>query len=268
MMNDSFTVVIPARYGSTRLPGKALLDIGGKPMVQWVWEQAGRSAADRVVVATDDQRIVDVAESFGAQVCLTSDRHPSGTDRLQEVASQMGFAEGHIVVNVQGDEPLIPPEVINQVAHNLHMNNDCSIATLCEPITVMADVLNPNICKVVFDHSGRARYFSRAPIPFPRDAFADVVEERRADLALPSVQAESAASQWHRHIGIYAYRARFLDDFVTWEAAPTETLEQLEQLRALHYGAAIHVAEAVLAVPGGVDTQADLEHVRAVVSQS
>lgn len=245
----SFTVVIPARYGSTRLPGKPLLDIAGKPMVQRVWEQASRSAASSLVIATDDTRIRDVAQGFGAQVCMTSSEHPSGTDRLQQVARELGWDDEQIVVNVQGDEPLIPPAVIDQVAANLATRPQAGMATLCEPLEKLEELLNPNAVKVVADREGMALYFSRAPIPWPRDAFAQSRE------AMPS------EGQWQRHIGIYAYRTRFLHQYVTWEPAPLELLESLEQLRALYNGERIHVAPAVEPVPGGVDTQQDLDAV-------
>lgn len=246
----AYTVVIPARYGSTRLPGKPLLDIHGKPMVQRVWEQASLSGAEQVVIATDDPRIYSVAEAFGAQACMTSPEHPSGTDRLQQVVAELGLPEDHIVVNVQGDEPLIPPAVIDQVAANLANNTAAGIATLCEEIATVEDLLNPNVVKAVFDTNGMALYFSRAAVPWPRDAFMQGQD------ALP------ADGKWFRHIGIYAYRTRFLHEYVTWSPAPQEQLEHLEQLRALHNGVSIHVAVADAPVPGGVDTQADLDHVR------
>lgn len=246
----AYTVVIPARYGSTRLPGKPLLDIHGKPMVQRVWEQACRSQAERVVIATDDQRIFKVAEEFGAQACMTSAEHPSGTDRLQQVVKELGLPDDHIVVNVQGDEPLIPAQVIDQVATNLAHNTEAGMATLCEEITAVEDLTNPNVVKAVFDAKGMALYFSRAPIPWPRDAFMHAQDNMPDN------------GKWFRHIGIYAYRTRFLHEYVTWSPAPQETLEQLEQLRALHHGVSIHVAIAGAPVPGGVDTQADLDQVR------
>lgn len=244
-----FSVVIPARYGSTRLPGKPLLDIAGKPMVQRVWDQARQSGAEQVIIATDDARIGDAAGAFGAEVCMTSPDHPSGTDRLQEVAAQMGWSAGHIVVNVQGDEPLIPPALIDQVAGNLALNDGAGIATLAEPIAQLAELRNPNAVKVVTDATGMALYFSRATIPWPRDAFAAEPE------SIPP-------GHWLRHIGIYAYRTAFLHRYVEWAPAPIEQLEQLEQLRALYHGERIHVAEACEAVPAGVDTQQDLDAVR------
>ena len=252
----SFSVVIPARYASTRLPGKPLMDIAGKTMVQRVWEQASLSAASAVVVATDDTRIARVAEDFGAQVCMTAAEHPSGTDRLQQVAQELGWDDQHIVVNVQGDEPLIPPALINQVAGNLAENLAAAIATLSEDIDSLEEILNPNVVKVVTDVHGMALYFSRATIPWPRDAFMD----KRA--AMP------ANGQWARHIGIYAYRTGFLHQYVGWEPAPLELLESLEQLRALYNGVRIHVASAAETVPGGVDTAEDLDAVRALFSDS
>ena len=251
----AYTVVIPARFASSRLPGKPLEDIAGKPMIQRVWEQARKSEAGRVVIATDDDRIASAARNFGIEVCMTSTEHPSGTDRLQEVAAQLALADDHVVVNVQGDEPLIPPEVIDQVAENLVANPDAAIATLCEPITTIEDVLNPNIVKVAMNEAGRALYFSRAPIPWPREAFKQSRE------AMPD------EGDWFRHIGIYAYRTSFLHDFVGWSPAPLETLEQLEQLRAMYHGVQIHVAPAVADVPGGVDTPEDLERLRQFVAE-
>lgn len=249
-----FVVVIPARYGSTRLPGKPLLDIAGKPMIQRVYEQARQSAAQQVIVATDDARIRDVVNGFGGTVCMTRADHVSGTDRLQEVAQQQRWADDTIVVNVQGDEPLIPPAVINQVAHNLAAHPQAGIATLCEPITDIDTFMDPNAVKVVFDQQGLALYFSRAPMPWPRDAF----RERRD--VLP------AGHPAYRHIGIYAYRAAFLQQFIHWPPAQLEQTESLEQLRAMANGVRIHVEAAAEKVPGGVDTEADLIAVRRVLA--
>jgi 3-deoxy-manno-octulosonate cytidylyltransferase (CMP-KDO synthetase) len=247
-----FSVVIPARFGSSRFPGKPLADIAGKPMVQHVYERALQSDADRVIVATDDSRIADAAKAFGAEVCMTREDHPSGTDRLQEVVAQLGFAADDIVVNVQGDEPLIPPCVINQVALNLMAEAEASIATLSEPIEDIESLLNPNVVKVVTDHRGLAMYFSRAPIAWPRDAFAQDKTQ------MPT------GFNWQRHIGIYAYRVALLNSFVTWPPADVENTECLEQLRALWNGAKIHVAVADELPPAGVDTPEDLERLRAL----
>ena len=250
----SFSVIIPARYASTRLPGKPLLDIAGKPMVQRVYEQACLSQADRVIIATDDQRIAEAADLFGAEVCMTSEEHESGTDRLQEVVSQLGLADDHIVVNVQGDEPLIPPAVINQVAANLAKNTEAGISTLAEQIETAAAVFDPNAVKVVMDQHGRALYFSRAPIPYCRDGGWDQSTEKE----LPQT------AKYFRHVGIYAYRVAFLNQFITWQPSSLEVTEKLEQLRAMENGIAIHVAESCEAIPAGVDTQADLDGVRAL----
>ncbi|WP_044875093.1 3-deoxy-manno-octulosonate cytidylyltransferase [Pseudomonas sp. LFM046] len=249
-MTQAFTVVIPARYASTRLPGKPLQDIAGKPMIQHVWEQACRSAAQRVVVATDDARIVEACQAFGAEVLLTRVDHNSGTDRLAEVASQLGLPSDAIVVNVQGDEPLIPPAIIDQVAANLAAHPEAGIATLAEPIHDVQALFNPNVVKVAADLNGLALTFSRAPLPWARDAFASSRDQLPADVP------------YRRHIGIYAYRAGFLHDFVAWGPCWLENTECLEQLRALWHGVRIHVADALEAPPAGVDTPEDLERVR------
>lgn len=254
MSNNQFDVIIPARFSSTRLPGKPLADIAGKPMIQRVYEQAGKSAARSVIVATDDARVEEAVKAFGGEVCLTSPDHASGTDRLQEVVQQLGLSPEAIVVNVQGDEPFIPPQVINQVAANLAANPTASVATLAEEILHTEDFINPNVVKVVCDRHGMARYFSRAPVPWPRDAFA--VEHALMPAGLHP----------RRHIGIYAYRVALLNRFVTWDMAPIEKMEALEQLRVLYEGEQIHVDDACAEVPGGVDTQADLEMARNLIS--
>jgi 3-deoxy-manno-octulosonate cytidylyltransferase (CMP-KDO synthetase) len=252
----SFQVVIPARYGSSRLPGKPLLDIAGKPMVQHVYERACESGAEQVVIATDDERIFNAASDFGAQVIMTSTEHVSGTDRIEEVSRQLGLAATSIVVNVQGDEPLIPAAVIDQVAANLAAHEQAGIATLCEPITTAADLFNPNIVKVVADQQGYALYFTRAPIPWDRDAFA------------AGQPAAEQPVQARRHLGIYAYRVSLLRDFVGWAPAPVELTESLEQLRAMYHGTRIHIADALAEVPPGVDTEADLELVRRIIDET
>lgn len=251
-MSTRFKVVIPARYGSTRLAGKPLLDIGGHPMITRVYQQARQSAAESVVIATDDSRIADVVRRMGATCVLTSPDHPSGTDRLQEVVTKMRWHDDDIIVNVQGDEPLIPPAVINQVAANLAANPTAAIATLAEPLADVQQLANPNVVKVVRDLQNMALYFSRAPMPWARDAFAQGMQQ------LPK------PDMYLRHVGLYAYRARFLHQYVKWQPAPLEQLEALEQLRALYYGAKIHVDLAALTIPAGVDTEADLERVRAL----
>ncbi|MBS3803394.1 MAG: 3-deoxy-manno-octulosonate cytidylyltransferase [Oleiphilaceae bacterium] len=251
----SFTVVIPARYASTRLPGKPLADIAGKPMIRHVVERARESAAGRVVVATDDERIYRACESFGAEVVMTAANHASGTDRLEEVTRKLALTSDARVVNVQGDEPLIPSALINQVAANLQLYPDAAIATLCEEITDANAVFDPNVVKVVFDHRGMASYFSRAPIPWARDHWNDAAGR--------AVLPQKAC--YYRHVGIYGYRVSLLREFVNWPPAPLEQLESLEQLRALHQGAGIHVGIAAEAPPAGVDTEADLLRLRQIL---
>lgn len=248
-----FIVVIPARYASTRLPGKALVDIAGKPMVEHVYRRASESAAERVVIATDDERIVAAVEAFGGEAIMTRADHPSGTDRIEEVTRVLDLADDTLVVNVQGDEPLIPADVIDQVAANLAAHPQAGIATLREPVTTAADFFNPNVVKVVSDDTGLALYFSRAPIPWDRDGFAGGTEQAAVP---PSAR---------RHLGIYAYRVSLLREFVGWSPAEIEQRESLEQLRALANGARIHVADSCAPVPPGVDTPEDLEAIRALI---
>lgn len=250
-----FKVVIPARYASSRLPGKPLLDIAGKPMFAHVYARACDSSADDVIIATDDPRIEEAARGIGAKVVMTSSAHPSGTDRLQEVVRKAGWSDDTIVVNVQGDEPLIPPAVIDQVAANLAAAPDAGIATLAEPLADATQLFNPNIVKLVRDVRGFAMYFSRAPMPWARDLFA----KDRSQLP--------ASGLYLRHLGIYAYRAGFLHDYVQWPPAEIEQVEALEQLRALYHGVKIHVDVAAVKLPPGVDTAEDLERVRALMER-
>ncbi len=250
-MHTAFTVVIPARYASSRLPGKPLQEIAGKPMIQHVWEQACKRVPRSAWWWPPMMRALSrPASSFGAEVLMTRAEHNSGTDRLAEVATQLGLAADAIVVNVQGDEPLIPPAIIDQVAANLAANPQAGIATLAEPIEDVQALFNPNVVKVVSDKSGLALTFSRAPIAWARDAFA--VSRERLPAAIP----------YRRHIGIYAYRAGFLHDFVAWGPCWLEDTECLEQLRALWNGVRIHVADALQSPPAGVDTAEDLARVR------
>lgn len=253
----TFSVIIPARYSSQRLPGKPLLDIAGTSLIERVYRCAGKSKATRVIVATDDQRIAEKVENFGGEVCMTSTDHNSGTDRLQEVASILNFSADEIVVNVQGDEPLIPASVINQVAENLINNTCASCATLCELIERAEDCFNPNVVKVVSDTRQMALYFSRAPIPWHRDNFS--AETLKNKEPVGSVEC-------YRHIGIYAYRVSLLHEFVSWPLAPLEQLEKLEQLRILANSRAIHVDVACAPVPGGVDTLEDLQRLNQLLS--
>ncbi len=249
----SFTVVIPARYQSTRLPGKPLADIGGKPMIQWVYEQSLLAGAERVIIATDDSRVEKVVQGFGGTVCMTSPNHQSGTERLAEVVSLMGIEDDHIIVNVQGDEPLIPPAVIRQVAENL-ATSQALMATLAVEIKDHEEVFNPNAVKVVTDSEGYALYFSRATIPWDRDNF--------------SADDKAIVQPLMRHIGIYAYRAGFINTYINWEPSQLEKIECLEQLRVLWYGEKIHVAVANEAPAAGVDTPEDLDAVRAIIASA
>lgn len=249
----SFTVIIPARYASSRLPRKPLADIAGKPMIQHVWEKAQQAGANRVIIATDHEEIEQVAKTFGAEVCMTSTKHNSGTERLAEVIEKMAIADDEIIVNVQGDEPLIPPVIIQQVAQNL-AENQVNMATLAVKLETKEELFNPNCVKVVTDQKGMALYFSRAAIPFGRDYFADCND------------AFVSSQPYLRHIGIYSYRAKFVNQYIRWQPTVLEKLESLEQLRALWYGEKIHVELAKETPQVGVDTLEDLERVRQILS--
>ena len=254
-----FIALIPARLASTRLPDKPLADLGGRPMVVRVAERALASGAQRVVVAADSQAILDAARAHGIEAVLTRADHPSGTDRLAEAAQLLGLADGEIVVNVQGDEPLIPPALVADVAALLQQAEDSAIATAAHPIATVEDYLNPNVVKVVTDAQGRAAYFSRAPIPFHRDELAGF------PAALPSrLPAGFAEQPALRHIGLYAYRVGFLRAYPGLAQSPLERFESLEQLRALWHGYRIAVLRAAEAPPAGVDTPEDLARVRRV----
>ncbi len=251
-----FVVIVPARMTSTRLKEKPLADICGKPMVVRTAERALGCGADAVYVACDDEAIVKACESHGIQAILTDPACPTGTDRLAEAAVKLGLADDTIVVNIQGDEPLIPTEVIGAVARELAAHRDCAIATAAHPIADAEHFFNPNVVKVELDAAGRALTFSRAPLPWPRDAF------RSDKTALP------AGLPAYHHIGLYAYRAGFLKAFPTLEPAPIERFESLEQLRALWHGYRISVMVLNENLPSGVDTAEDLERVRAVYARS
>ena len=248
----AFHVVIPARFASTRLPGKPLLDIVGKPMVIRVAEQVSVSGAQEIYIATDHQPILEVATANGFNACMTRVDHTSGTDRIAEVVALRGWSDDTIVVNVQGDEPLIPPALIRAVAEHLHQHPECAIATAAHAIHDEASLRNPNIVKTVLDKNGNALYFSRAPIPYPRDLFASNASALPSDLPVL------------RHIGIYAYRVSFLRAYSQLKPCALEHFEALEQLRALYHGYKIGVTIAADAPPAGVDTQADLELARQV----
>ncbi len=241
-----FKIVIPTRYASSRLPGKPLLDIGGKPMVVRVAEQAAKTSASEIVIATDFEKIVTVAKQHGFNAVMTRLNHASGTDRIAEVVQKLGWADDEIVVNVQGDEPLIEPELINEVAAHLANSKDAVMATACHAIHDEASFLNPNIVKVVIDGFGNALYFSRSPIPYPRD-----------EVYKQNIQA-------FRHIGIYAYRVGFLKKYTNLALTELEKIESLEQLRVLHHGYKIGVTITQNAPASGVDTQSDLDYARVV----
>lgn len=245
----SFKVVIPARYGSTRLPGKPLRLIGGLPMIQHVFTRAAESGASEVIVATDDKRISKACEGFGATVCMTRADHISGTDRIAEVASIRAWSDQELVVNVQGDEPGLPAELIDQVAKLLASRADADIATLATPVGDVKEFLNPNAVKVVADLTGRALYFSRSPIPWFRDQASDGL--------MSQTRFEGA---W-RHLGLYAYRVGALRKLAAAEPSPLELAEKLEQLRAMEMGMTIMVALASCSPGYGVDTEEDLDRV-------
>jgi 3-deoxy-manno-octulosonate cytidylyltransferase (CMP-KDO synthetase) len=243
-----FTVIIPARLGSTRLPNKPLADLGGKPMVVRVAERARASGASRIIVATDHPDILAACAAHGIEACMTRADHPSGTDRIAEVALKLGLAPDEVVVNLQGDEPLIDPALLAACAARIR--DGVPMATVAHPITEVADAFNPNVVKVVLDKAGRALYFSRATIPWHRDAFATSKD------TLPAGYAPL------RHVGLYAYSNAFLQAYPALDSAPLETIEALEQLRVLWHGypIAVHITDS--APPAGVDTPEDLERVR------
>ncbi len=246
----SFIAIIPARYASTRLPGKPLVDIHGKPMVLHVMERARESGAERVIVATDHADVAAAVIAAGGEVCMTRADHQSGTERLAEVVETCQLDDDTIIVNVQGDEPMIPAEIVRQVAANL-ATADAGMATLAVPITEAEEAFNPNAVKVVTDQHGYALYFSRATIPWDRERYAH--------------SREQAGDTLLRHIGIYAYRAGFIRRYVSWQPCVLEQIELLEQLRVLWYGEKIHVAVAQQVPSTGVDTPEDLQRVRAAM---
>lgn len=244
-----FTVIIPARYGSTRFPGKPLADIHGKPMVQHVVERALDCGAAQVIVATDDERIAEAVRDFGAQVCMTSRHHESGTERLAEVVDVLELDADELIVNVQGDEPFIPPANIRQVAENLNLHPQAEMATLAVRLSEVEEVFDPNVVKVVTDKLGYALYFSRATVPYDRSRFLD------------EDNIDEVGDYYLRHIGIYAYRVGFIRQYVNMTPSGLEQIESLEQLRVLWHGEKIHVDIAVETPPAGIDTPADLARI-------
>lgn len=254
-MPTTFSVIVPARFASSRLPGKVLLDLAGKPLLWHVHRRAVESGAGRVIIATDDTRVEAAARMFEARVEMTEASHASGTDRIAEVVSRLGLADEEIVVNLQGDEPLMPAAVIRQVAERLATDPGAAIATVCERITEARDIFDPAVVKVVMDAGGRALYFSRAPIPWDRAGFGS-----------DGANAWPTAQPYYRHVGLYAYRVGFLKTFSILPASDLERAECLEQLRALHHGARILVDEAIAPSGFGIDTMADLERVRSLLA--
>jgi len=248
-----FRVVIPARHGSTRLPGKVLLPLAGKPMLQWVCECAGKSRAAQVLVATDDERIEEAARAFGAEVVMTASCHDSGSDRIAEVAWREGWADDALVLNLQADEPLMPPALIDQLGSLLDDHPGAGVATLATPLASVEELLDPSVVKVVSDRRGHALYFSRAPIPWDRDG---------APAGLASQRSMAGAL---RHLGLYAYRVGALRHLASLAPSPLEQRERLEQLRALENGVAIVVALAAEAAGPDVNTPEDLERVRSLL---
>jgi 3-deoxy-manno-octulosonate cytidylyltransferase (CMP-KDO synthetase) len=258
-VSAGFKLVIPARLASRRLPEKPLRDVGGRPLIAHVWERACASRADEVLVATDDARIADVIERIGGQALLTLSEHATGTDRLAEVARRRGWDDDTVVVNLQGDEPLVPPELLDALASALANEPRAGIATAATPIGDPHELFSPHAVKVVLDAEGFALYFSRAPIPFARDHFA------ASSTPATSLPAEAP---FLRHLGLYAYRAGTLRRLSEAPQAPLERAESLEQLRALFLGIRILVEVVPDAPPPGVDTEEDLERVRAVIARS
>lgn len=251
-MNDAFVVIIPARYASTRLPGKPLLDICGKPLLQHVHEAARNSRADAVYIATDDERVIERAKSFGAEALMTDVSHHSGTDRLAEAARKLALDDNTIIVNLQGDEAGMSEQVINQAAHLLQASTRANMATVCEPLTDNRQIADPHVVKVVMDKNGHALYFSRSVIPWSK----------------PAGESEARAEpQWFKHIGLYAYRAGFLQYFTQLGACELEKQESLEQLRALYHGETILVEPACDQTGIGVDTPDDLERARQLLAR-
>lgn len=264
----SFTVIIPARYDSSRLPGKPLADIAGKPMIQHVWEKAVSSTADEVIIATDHVKVAEAADAFGATVVMTSTSHMSGTDRLQEVCKQKQYNDDHIIINLQGDEPLFPAKQIDLLYEQISSRPQAGIATLCCSVESWEQLMNPNVVKVARRLDNYALYFSRAPIPWVRENDFNLKVEDSGLMhssLIPNAKNPIAA---FRHLGIYAYRVKVLNDFVRWPQSGLEQKECLEQLRALDNGVNIYCELAAYDIPEGIDTEQDLQRVRSLLSKS
>lgn len=254
-MSMEYNIVIPARMASQRLPGKPLLDIAGRPLIEHVFRQATLSSARLTVIATDDQQIFDAARNFGAEVVMTAPDHTSGSDRIAECADQLAWGDDQVIVNLQGDEPLMPPACLDQVAALLGRDPAADVASLYWPLVSSEEILNPNVVKVVVGEGGDALYFSRSVVPFPRSSGS-------LDAAL------HAGFSWQRHVGLYAYRAQALRKFSTAQPTPLESAEKLEQLRFLETGKKIRMAQSCCLIPAGVDTGGDLERIRAIIEDA
>jgi len=246
----TFTVIIPVCYHSSQIPGKPLVELGGKPMIQHVYERARESGADDIIIAADDERIKETAESFGAEVCMTSAHHASGTERISEVANIMEFEDDEIIINVQGNEPLVPPSVIHHVATDITGHDVIKMCTVVKPITDSKQLFDPNIVKVAINRRGFVLYFGRAPIPWEREHFSDLS------------QAVKPVGEHYAHVGIYGFRAGFLREYIAWEPCEMEKLEGLEQLRVLWHGGRVHALVTQDVIPPGVRTQADVDYMR------
>ena len=252
----SFVIIIPARYESSRFAGKPLKPILGKPMVEWTWLQALKSGAHRVIIATESTKVEEVCKGFGANVVLTSEQHNSGTERIAEVIKKCNLSADTIVVNVQGDEPMLPHKLVQQVANALKQNPEIPVATLCEPINCIKTIFDPNAVKVTRNLDNIAINFSRAPIPWSRETF------NCGDDSLPD------NFQYYRHIGLYAYRAKLILEYINWQECDLEKIEKLEQLRILWHGKKILVLDAIADAGIGVDTEQDLQQVEKLLQES
>lgn len=254
MLNSKYNIVIPARMASSRLPGKLLLDIAGQPLIEHVFRRACCAAAQKVVIATDDVQILEVARGFGADVVMTSATHLSGSDRIAECSDRLDWDDQQLVVNLQGDEPLMPAVCLDQVAALLAADPAADVASLYWPLDSSEEIANPNVVKVITGQGGHALYFSRSVVPYPRNW--DNLEA-----------ALQAGINWHRHVGLYAYRVKALRAFTAMQPTPMEAVEKLEQLRFLESGRKIRMAQACQFIPAGVDTEQDLERVRAIIEE-
>jgi 3-deoxy-manno-octulosonate cytidylyltransferase (CMP-KDO synthetase) len=250
-----FHVVIPARLNSSRLPGKVLLDLAGKPVIQYVYENAIQSGAESVVVATDDAQIAEVAEGFGATVCMTASDHQSGTERISEAVEALELDASDVIIGLQADEPLLPHNLIRLLAEDLIEHDNVKIASLCAPINTTEELFNPNVVKVVLNKRNYAMYFSRSSMPWDRDSFADK-------------SSAKLSAQHYKHIGVYGYRACFLQDYLGWSACPLESIEHLEQLRILWNGGRIHMNVCKTTIPPGIDTEEDYVAVSKLMKKS